>query len=290
MSKMHPNHQETLMINIKIIVGLALLFSTAAVSADTVIEFKYDNKKSQFLTDGTKARINSRGTDEFMLVNFNRNTIYTVDPEKKQVFNLSDLSNSMPLISGFEPPKVRVDIKPSGNGTQIAGFNTKKYRLSANGDYCGTIYASKDALKGTAVENMLGTMKSMADSHLKSLGGFAAMIPTCQMARIRLTEKLPYIGAPMRVIDVEGNVDSEITRIIKNARVEPHNYSIPKNYHRISTDEKIEQAKQDGRQVEKTQLSKSEIRHRMREIRRGGRLSPEEKEQIRRYQDMMRQR
>ena len=170
MSKMHPNHQEALMINIKIIVGLALLFNTAAVSADTVIEFKYDNKKSQFLTDGTKARINSRGTDEFMLVNFNSNTIYTVDPEKKQVFNLRDLSNSMPLISGFEPPKVRVDIKPSGNGTQIAGFNTKKYRLSANGDYCGTIYASKDALKGTAVEKAAEAWRVIGDKKEPVMG------------------------------------------------------------------------------------------------------------------------
>ena len=135
---------------------------------------------------------------------------------------------------------------------------------------------------------MLDTLKAMADSQLKSLGGFAAVIPNCQMAKLRLTEKLAYIGAPMRVIDIEGNVDSEITRIIKNARVEPHSYSIPKNYHNVSLDEKIEQAKKDGQPTEKTQLSKSEMQRMIREIRRGGRLSPEEKEQIRRYREMIR--
>lgn len=274
------------MIKIKLFVIAALLSGTATVSADTVIEFKYDNNKSQFLTNGKKARINTRNTDDFMLANFNSNTIYTVSPEKKQVFNLS---SSFPTISGFEPPKVRVDIKPAGKGPDIAGYNTNKFRLSANGEYCGTIFASKDALKGTAIETMLDTLKAMADSQLKSLGGFAAVIPDCQMARLRLAEKLAYIGAPMRVIDIEGNVHSEITRIIKNARVEPHNYSIPKNYHNVSLDEKIEQAKQDGRQQQKAQLSKSEMQRMIREIRRGGRLSPEEKEQIRRYREMMRQ-
>ncbi len=247
----------------------AFLFCTATVSADTVIEFKFDGKQSQFLTDGKNARINTRNSEDFMLVNFDSNTIYTVNPAKKEVFNLSD---SFPSITGIEPPKIRVDIKPAGNGPQIAGFQTRKFRLSADGDYCGMIYASKDALKGTDIESMFDTFKSMADSQLKSLGGFAAIIPSCQMARIRLTEKLPYIGAPMRVIDVEGNVESEITRIIKNARVEPHNYSIPKHFDNVSLDEKIEQAKQAGRKQEEPQLSRSEKRRMMREMRRSGRV------------------
>ena len=267
------------MIKIHAVFSFALLFGTAAVSADTVIEFKFDGKQSQFLTDGTKARINTRNTEDFMLVDFDSNTIYTVNPKKKEVFNLSD---SFPSISGIEPPNIRVDIKPAGKGPHIAGYETKKFRLSADGDYCGTIFASKDALKGTAIESMLDTFKSMADSQLKSLGGFAAIIPSCQMARIRLTEKLPYIGAPMRVIDVEGKVESEITRIVKNARVEPHNYSLPKNFANVSLDDKIEQAKQEGRKKkEEPQLSRSEKRRKMREMRRSSRRSPY-------YQDRMR--
>ena len=63
------------MIKIKLFVIAALISSTATVSADTVIEFKYENNKSQFLTNGKKARINTRNTDDFMLVNFNSNTI-----------------------------------------------------------------------------------------------------------------------------------------------------------------------------------------------------------------------
>ena len=252
--------------------ALTLLFAAAAVSADTVIEFRYDSQHSQFLTNGKHARINTRNSEEFMLVDFASKTIYSVDPAKKQVFNYS---NSMPSITGFEPPKIRVDVKPAGKGPQIAGYETRKYRLSADGDYCGTIYASRDAVKGTAVESLFDTLKSMGESHLKSLGGFAAIIPACQMARIRLTEKLAYIGAPMRVIDIEGKVESEITRIVKNARVEPASYSIPKGYAAVSIDERIEQAKQDSREDETAPASRSENRREMREMRRSGRLPPD---------------
>ena len=99
---MHETTRYIIMIKTKLLAAFVFLFSTAAVTADTVIEFKYSNEQSQFLTNGKNARINTRGTDEFMLANFDSKTIYTVDPGRKQVFNLSD---SMPSISGFEPPK-----------------------------------------------------------------------------------------------------------------------------------------------------------------------------------------
>ena len=265
---------------------LAFLICTTTASADTVIEFKYNDTKSQFLTNGKMARLNSRGTDDYKIVNFKTSMIYSVAPEDKQITNLS---SSIPSISGFKPLSVRLDIKPAGPGPVIAGYNTNKYRLSANGEYCGTLFASKDALKGSAIENMFGTLKTMADNHLESLGGFAAIIPTCQLARVRLAEKLQYIGAPMRVLDIEGNIDTEITRIIKNASVDPHNYSFPANYQKVSMDEKIEQVLSSSTQTERKPRNKAELRRMMRELQRSGKQTPETREQMRRYREMMRQ-
>jgi len=275
------------MRNLTLISALAFMIAAAAVSADTVIEFKYNDTKSQFLTNGNMARINTRGTDDYKIVNFKTSTIYSVTPEDRQITNLS---SSIPSISGVKPLSVRLDIKPAGAGPVIAGYNTKKYRLSANGEYCGTLFASKDALKGSAIENMFGTLKTLADNHLESLGGFAAIIPTCQLARMRLVEKLQYIGAPMRVLDIEGNIDTEITTIIKNAGVDPHNYSFPANYQKVSMDEKIEQALSSSTQTGRKPKNKAELRRMMRELQRSGKLTPEKREQMRRYREMMRQR
>ena len=267
--------------------ALTFLFATTTAPADTVIEFNYDNTRSQFLTDGKMARINSRGTDDYMLVNFNTSSIYSVRPEDKQITNLS---SSISSISLLKAPSIRLDIKPAGPGPVIAGYNTTKYRLSANGDYCGTLFASKEALKGSAIENMFGTLKTMADNHLQSLGGFAVVIPTCQLARMRLAEKLQYIGAPMRVLDIEGNIDSEITMIVKNAGVDPQDYSFPSTYKKISMGEKIEQALSSSSQVERKPRNKTELRQMMRELQRSGKLTPEEREQMKRYREEMRHR
>ena len=267
--------------------ALTFLFATTTAPADTVIEFNYDNTRSQFLTDGKMARINSRGTDDYMLVNFNTSSIYSVAPEDKQITNLS---SSISSISLLKAPSIRLDIKPAGPGPVIAGYNTTKYRLSANGDYCGTLFASKEALKGSAIENMFGTLKTMADNHLESLGGFAIVIPTCQLARMRLVEKLQYIGAPMRVLDIEGNIDSEITMINKNAGVAPHDYSLPTNYKKVSMYERIDQILSSSTKTEHKPRTKTELRLKMRELQRKGKLTPEEREQIKHYREMLRQR
>ena len=154
------------MKTINSISALAFLCISLTASADTVIEFKYDDKLSQFLTNGKMARINSRGSDDYMIVNFNTRSIYSVAPKDKQI---TSLSSSAVSTSSFKAPEIRSEIKPAGPGPVIAGYKTNKYRLSADGDFCGNLFASKEALTGSPVENMFGTLKAMTESHLQSL-------------------------------------------------------------------------------------------------------------------------
>ncbi|MGD8934110.1 MAG: hypothetical protein PVF35_04980 [Gammaproteobacteria bacterium] len=256
-----------------------LLVSTA--HADTVIEFINTDSKSQFLTNGKMARINTRGKDDYMLVDFDKNTIYAVSPDNRQIINIS---NSIPSISGLEPPTLRLSITPEGNGPKIAGYSTTRYRFSANGEYCGSIFASRDALKGTAIENMFNTMKKMADNHKQSLGGFAAAIPVCQLARIDLAEKLPEIGAPMRTIDKDGEIDTEVTMILKNADVETHYYAFPADYKMVAMGEQTGNAQKAESQTDNQRRNMPEMQRLMEDMRRSGRVPPETMEQMRRYQ------
>jgi len=274
------------MKNITSIVTLTFLTITTA-SADTVIEFINENSKSQFLTNGKMARINTRGSSDYMLVDFDKNTIYAIRPESKQIINVS---NSIPSISGLEPPPLRLGIKPEGNGPNIAGYNTIKYRFSANGENCGSIYASRDALKGTAIEDMFNTMKAMADNHKQSLGGFAAAIPVCQLARMDLAEKLPEIGAPMRTLDKDGKIETEVTMILKAADVEADYYAFPGDYQMVSMGEEIEKAQQESQQMDNLQRNMPEMQRMMQEMQRTGRVPPEAMEEMRRYQEMMQRR
>jgi hypothetical protein len=275
------------MKNISLISAITLLLCTLSASADTVIEFKYNNTMSQLLTNGKKARINSRGSKDYMIVDFNTGTVFSVISKDKQITNLSSL---VPSISGFETPQVRLDIKPAGPGPVIAGYKTKQYRLSSGGENCGTVFASVDALSGSTIEHMFGALKNLADSHLESLGGFAMVLPACDLARIRLVDKLQYIGAPMRVLDTEGNTESEITKIIKQAGVNPNDYAFPPSYRMVSVDERIDHVLSRNARTESKPRSRAEIQYEMRELRRKGMLTPDEKEQLKQYRAMLRQR
>lgn len=275
------------MKTVSLIIALALLLGTHFVSADTVIEFKYNNTMSQLLTNGTIARINSRGSDTYMIVDFNTGTVFSIMPKDKQITNLSSL---VPSISGFETPKIRLDIKAAGPGPVIAGYKTKQYRLSSGGELCGTVFASMEALTGSAIEHMFGALKTLADSHLESMGGFAMVLPPCDLAKIRLVEKLQYIGAPMRILDTQGNTESEITKIMKQAGVDPNDYAFPTGYRKVSMDERIDHVLSRNTQTESKPKSRAEIQYEMRELRRKGKLTPQEQDQVRRYREMLRQR
>lgn len=268
------------------IIALACLYVPSA-GADVVIEFKNQGNESQFQTNGKMARINTRGTDDYMIVNFDQNTIYSVASGQKQVVNLSD---SLPAIGVSEPPKIKLTLKPLGKGPVIAGYPTTQYRLSANGEYCGSIAASKEALQGSAIETMFDTLKDLANKHLQSLGGFAALIPVCQLAQIELADKLEEIGAPMRTTDKDGETDSEITKILKNAAVEPEDYVLPTSKQLASTAQQNKGAQEQSQQQADGQQQVSNKRRSPRTRQPYSRTPPEATIYTRRYQEMMRYR
>ncbi len=265
-------------------ITLPFLLASLSVSADTVIELHSDDAQVQLLSNGKKARINTRGKEEYMLVDYARNNIYTVMPDKKQYINVSE---PIPSMSSKQPPAIHLNITPAGNGPVIAGYPTSAYKLSANGTKCGTLYSSKEALKGTSVEDLFGAMKKMADNHRKSLGGFAAAIPPCQLARMELGSKVRKIGAPMKTINTEGHVQSEIIKINKNATVKPSYYDIPANYEKVSMTDTIQKAQRSNQQMDRMQQQMPQMRQMMQQMQESGQLPPEAMEQMQRYQQMM---
>ncbi len=268
-------------------ITLTCLFASTAY-ADIVIEFKNQGKESQFLTNGKMARINTRGTDDYMLANFAENTIYSVAAEQNQLTNLSE---SLPAISGMPSPQIKLGLRPLGSGPAIAGYPTTRYRMSANGEYCGSIYASKEALRGSAMEDMFDTLKAVANSHMQSLGGFAALLPNCQLAQIKLADRLDEIGAPMRMTNANGETDSEITKILKNASVEADYYALPARYRLAATDKETKSsAKQQSGKADKARKHRPDRQRSARALPPYSRTPPEARTQMWPYREPMRYR
>lgn len=274
------------MLPIKNTVLILAALVPVGLHADTVIELLNEKGKSRFLTDGNRARINTMGNNEYMLVDFKRNIIYAVMPDQKQIINITE---SMPSMNSDKAPDFRLKITPAGKGPSIAGYPTTIYRLSAGGENCGMIYGSKDALKGTSVKKMFNTMKIMADNQRKALGGYAAAIPPCQLAKMELASQIQNIGAPLKAINRNGQVESEVTKINKNTSVDPSYYALPANYKKVSMADRISEAQRENQQMDRMQQT-PQMQQMMRQMQESGQLPPEAIEQMKRYQETMQQR
>jgi len=260
----------------------AALALPVTLPADTVIELNSHHEAATFMSNGKKARINTRGKSEYMIVDFASRTIYAVRPDEHQVINLN---KSVPALSDNEPPEMKLAFVPSGNGPVVAGYATKSYRYSADGQDCGTIHASKEALNGTSIGSMLDAMNDMAENTRKSLGGFAAVIPPCQLASMSLGTQVSRIGAPLQTLNTHGEIQSAVDSIRKNVDVDAHNYELPADYQPADNGDRVADARKMNPEPDQPQHQEM-----IRQLQRSGRLPPDAVEQMQRYREMMRQR
>lgn len=254
--------------------------------ADTVIELNSNAEAATYMSNGKKARINSSGKSEYLIVDFASNTIYAVKPDDRQIINLNE---TVPSLSSNEAPEVRLTFVPTGNGPVIAGYATKSYNFSANGENCGTIHASKEALNGTSISDMLDAMNEMADNARKALGGFAAAIPPCQQANMSLGTQVSTIGAPLQTLDADGHVQRSINKITKNVDVDASVYVLPADYQSSSMADKITDAQTMNSNMDHLQKHEPQMKEMMRQMQESGRMPPEAMEQMQRYQERMQQ-
>lgn len=272
--------------NLTALMATVALALPATLLADTVIELDNNNEASTFMSNGKKARINTRGKSDYMIVDYSNNAIYAVMPDQRQIINLNQ---SVPALSSNRAPEVKLAFAAAGPGPAIAGYATESYRFSANGENCGTIHASREALNGTSIGSMLDAMHEMAENHLKSLGGFAAAIPPCQQARMSLAKQVSRIGAPLQTLDAYGQVESRITRISKNVSVAAGSYDLPADYKNVSMADKITDAQKMHSNMDQLQKHEPQMQEMMRQMQQSGRLPPEAMEQMQRYQERMQQ-
>jgi hypothetical protein len=271
---------------------LAVIMTTVALVlpvtllADTVIEINSNNEATTFMSNGKKARINTDGNSDYMIVDFASKTIYAIRPKEHQIINLNQ---SVPALSSNAPPDVTLAFFPSGDGPVIAGYPTKSYRFSADGENCGTIRASKEALNGTSIGSMLKVMNEMAENARKALGGFAAAIPACQQANMSLGSQVDYLGAPLQILDAQGQVQRSITKISKDVDVDASNYEMPAQYQTVHMSDKIKDAQQMNSNMDQLQKHAPQMKEMMRQMQETGRLPPEARAQMQRYQEMMEQ-
>jgi len=259
------------------------LFSHSAIAATLIEVTSQGGGQTQVMMDGSKSRIDMGERQGYVLIDYKKQTMYAVIPEKRQIL---DMSGDMPSMGGRPVPKIKTELIPNGSGPTIAGFSTKKFTLKAEGKVCGTLFGSKAAMETTGIDKLFESMKTMADKQRTAMGGYAAMIDACTRANMDFASQGEKVGVPMKMLDASGRITSEIKSIKTNASLPANVFSLPSGYQTITMAEQMNRASQT---MNNGQTRMPDMQQMMKQMQQSGRMSPETMEQMKRYQEMMQQ-
>lgn len=258
----------------------ALLLHTSA-SADTLVRIKDgQGQKTHFMSNGEFGRMNIAGDDQYMIIHYASQSVKMVMPSQRQVL---DMSGGIPSMGGKAPEKVDMQIKAISGSPKIAGYVTRAYQLSANGENCGTLYASKKAMNGSNMRKMFSALQNMAEKSRQRMGAFSGMLTQCQRAQMSMSNSLSKVGAPLRMKDSRGKIQSEVLSIDKNATLRAGTFTIPANYKVINM---ADQMRQGQAAQKKAQQGMPDMGKMMQEMQKSGGMTPEMMEQMKKMRKM----
>lgn len=263
------------------------LFGNTVIAATLIEVTSEDGGQTQVMMDGNQSRIDMGEGQGYMLIDHKKQTMFAVIPEKKQIL---DMSGDMPSMGGRTAPKIKTELVSNGSGPTIAGYSTKKFTLKAEGKICGTLFGSKAAMETTGIARLFESMKAMAEKQRAAMGGYAAMIDVCTRANMDFSSQGIKVGVPMRMLDANGKITSEIKSIKMNASLPANAFTLPKGYETITMADQMKRARQGLNQnMGQGHGQMPDMQQMMKQMQQSGRMPPEAMEQMKRYQEMMQQ-
>lgn len=272
----------------KIIVAAMALVLTKPVFADvqmTILDG--EGRTSIISSDGNRARIEEQGEPGFIVIDYSAREMLIVDTQRGEVMSTS-LGKGTVGVTGSGGVDVRLQGK--GGGPVIAGYGTKKYSYTANGESCGIIYASKKLLENSGVRGLFESMRAMqAQSRSMMQGMGSGFLNLCQQANLLLTDSLEEIGAPMRIIGQDGQVESEVLRVKKDANFPSSHYEAPAGMTPVDMQQKVQEAMQGtGEMMQGTEIP--DMNELMQQMEESGMEIPDEAmEQLKQLQQQLQQ-
>ena len=251
------------------------LFSST-VFAGTIVDFRdQKGQDSQFLSEGKMGRLNMAGGKGYIILDYDQQSMKAVVPEHRKIL---DMNGDIPALSlGAQPlEKTPLTIEPDGDGPEIAGYETLKYKLSVNGEFCGTAFASREALEETGMDKMFKALQRMAEQTMKSVAAMQTAMSPCERGLSNTFEHIESIGAPLRSLDKTGKVEVEVTRIQTDVSLPDDTFVIPSDYAVVNVAEKMKKVESQLRtQLQKLQQNMPETEKKIADLQKSGKLTPE---------------
>ena len=224
----------------RLLLATLLTAFTLTALADTVIESREPGGKTGRISiSGDWVRFDDAGGggEGYMLMNAKQRRFYVVVPGERTIIEFG----SKPYKKGEQPA---VEFRDGGNGPRIAGYATRKYELLVGGESCGQRFYSTQAAEIADLRSLLsaiGGFNPEAFMPEEMVQGFRDRTNPCDMAELRLDEKeRAKLGFPMKRLDPEGNIESEVVSITRNASLKDGLFDLPQGYARTSVKEMME--------------------------------------------------
>jgi len=261
------------------LIALAWAVFCGPAAADVKLVIKdFSGKSSTIYSNGQRSRIESGQMPDYAIVDHGSGEILVVDSERKEITSLKLAGQT-----ATGGASLSVSLEDRGGGQKIAGYLTRKYQIIANGESCGTVYASKKLIENSELRGMFEAMRGLQDLALGMTAGMSAMLPVCQRANLELADAMASSGAPMRVLDAGGKLISEVIAVDTEHSVAAGSYAVPAGMKIVSMDDKMNQARPQMQNMP----DMNELMQQMQQS--GGEISPEMQQQMEQMKNMLQQ-
>ncbi len=219
------------------VLSLILILSWTGAFAGTLIESRDENGDlAKMRISETMARIDSGEPEDYMIVDLQASAVYVVSPAERIILLLDEGMMGMPARAGEAPPKVEVD--GQGAGGKVAGYETRRYRVSVAGRHCFDDYVSAAVLDLPGMRRFAQVMAQASGEPVSR-----AEDP-CAYAIEMMGQRYASLGVPLKTVEADGRVSHEILRIVTNVDFSADVFVLPPDYQRITQADLMRQAAQ----------------------------------------------
>ena len=207
------------------------LLSISSSQAATLIESK-DSQGTiiKMWLEGSSMRVDIDNQPSYMLFDVKKKKMYAVDPAKREAMDMSHLFNEdNKNVPG--KPEYKIQFDKRGKGPVIAGYETVHYQSSVNGTKCTEEYLSKKAFNDIGSLEIFEALSTMAESASMGMSsmGMGKQDP-CESVQDNGMEIYQKYGYPLKMVENDGSVNSEVTRISLRVAKAKKDFQVPDGY------------------------------------------------------------
>lgn len=206
-----------------------LLFSFPVFSV-TLIELKQgDGANDRMYFQDMKVRVDSDRESGYVIIDVKNNTVVAVSHDEKKIIDMGTIENK-----DVDAPRQPLDVQfvNKGKGPDIAGYSTRHFEVRVNGKKCSDEYLNKKLPQQLGIEKVLDKMPS-GDSGMEMMEDMGMEVDSCMLAESEVSRMFSRYGYPLRSVRANGELDSEVVRINKNAKMPANGFGFPKGYQRV---------------------------------------------------------